>query len=123
MSHANLGANVPDAINWNNSGIPTGSEQADLVEGVSNPSTQVGSDHACGHGGNAETTFGEGPQGQMFGPQSPIAAAAIDEIYNYAGPNAVVMERTDFQPIEAVEGFGEPIDGHMMTPMVTQLTK
>jgi hypothetical protein len=90
---------------------------------VSNPGTQVGSDPACGHGGNAETSFGPGPEGQMFGPQSPIAAAAIDEVYNYAGPNAVVMERNEFQPIEAIEGFGEPDMGKMATPMVTQITK
>jgi hypothetical protein len=119
MSHASLDANVPDAINWHNSGIPTGAEQADLVEGISKPGTEVGSDPACGHGGNAETEFGAGPQGNMFGPQSPQAAGAIDSVYNYAGPDATVQTKTDFQPIEAVEGFGEPTPFQLATPMVT----
>jgi hypothetical protein len=109
------------AIDFTKSNIPTIPEpfnSKDLIDGDAS-GTNVGTDVFANVGAAPDVDFGMGPEGNMFGVQSPQTANAIESAMNFAG--APVDERNDFQPIEAVEGFGEPEKGSMATPFVTRI--
>jgi len=109
------------AIDFTKSNIPTVPDpinNSDLIGGNA-PGTSIGTDEIAGVGKAPDVDFGMGPEGNMFGVQSPQASSAIENAFNFA--EAPVDTRNDFQPIEAVEGFGEPDNGSMATPFVTRI--
>jgi hypothetical protein len=122
-----LSKRVPDAIDWHNTGIPTNPGVTDdtydaLIKGVEgdNCVMEIGSndenlDEPIPGLGN----IGKGPQGNMFGSSAPDALGVISESESSCGPETYVQKHDDFQPIEDVEGFGEPDPGStIIAPIV-----
>jgi len=109
MSKADLGAKVPDGINWNNTGIPTNAEAVDptnLIDGQNDAGVRMESAQQSDISYYPTTDLGPGPQGNMFGESvHQNASNTIAESEKFI--TASVLERNHFQPIEAVEGFGE----------------
>jgi len=111
MSNADLGAKVPSSIVWNNTGIPTNSEEIDNANLIQVENTTVGAPE-LGQSKNileypTLSHVGAGPGGDMFGTSAPDAAGIIAEAETFADSKSV-MTRPSLEAIEAVEGFGEP---------------
>lgn len=76
-------------VNWDKTGIPSTTVDGDIMTGQGTGSTINEIQSFVGD-------LGPGPQ-----------TAAVDGAYAFAGPDAVVQKKNTFEPIEAVEGFGQ----------------